>query len=248
VRLHSLQCADGGFTSELIQPGAPCASDVDATGFAVQALVAVAGTDEWLGKAQTYLQTVQKPSGLYPGTAGDNSNSTALAANAFRVLTGALATATVDPPGPKLVAPITNLQAALSGLAGLAVPTGGFGVTTPASADLRSTTQATVAAAQVDLLTLTGAPILSVARAAAAPDPDPTPTPTTSVPTATTAATVTADPTATPAPNAADGSELANTGTRANEQALFAIALVVIGLALCVAGRRARVHHMGRHR
>ncbi len=167
LRLHQLQCADGGFSSTLIAPGGACTSEVDTTGYAVQALAAVPDTDPWLGKAQLYLQQQQRESGLYPGAAGDNSNSTAFGAQALQTLVRALVAATVDPPGPKPVTPIVALQAALRGLVGLSVDGGGFGLTDDASADPRASTQAVAAAAQRSLLALSGAPIRSTPRLAA---------------------------------------------------------------------------------
>ncbi|HEY0639255.1 MAG TPA: LPXTG cell wall anchor domain-containing protein [Pseudonocardiaceae bacterium] len=84
--LAGQQCADGGFPLQLEQPA--CVSQADATGFAVQALLATGLTDEATA-ALDQLEAVQAPGGGFAdtGQAGSapNANSTALAAQALRV-------------------------------------------------------------------------------------------------------------------------------------------------------------------
>lgn len=73
------QCSNGGFDFTL--DDASCTSDPDATGFVVQALVAVGGQRNAVSKAVTYLAGQQKASGAV-GDVGV-ANSTGLAAMAF---------------------------------------------------------------------------------------------------------------------------------------------------------------------
>ncbi|KAA2250978.1 peptidase [Solihabitans fulvus] len=82
--LVGTQCQDGGFPLYLEK--SPCASDVDTTGFAAQALLAV-GNKTAAGKALDWLAAGQKSDGGFGGsgpTSGENANSTGLAAQALR--------------------------------------------------------------------------------------------------------------------------------------------------------------------
>jgi hypothetical protein len=239
VRLHQLQCADGGFTSLLIAPGAKCVSEVDTTGYAVQALAAVPGTDNWLGRAQQYLQRTQRSTGLYPGAAGNNSNSTAFAAQALQTLVTALVSPTADPPAPKATTPIVAWQSALGALVGLAVPSGGFRLTAADSAaDLRASTQSVSATAQRSLLVVSGAPILSTPRIA-----DPAPTPSESGPgsgsgSGSTSAPAAATSAAAAPAAAAPAAALADTGSQTGGELALALLLLAGGGLMLYAGRR----------
>uniref|UniRef100_UPI002FDBAA47 prenyltransferase/squalene oxidase repeat-containing protein n=1 Tax=Streptomyces sp. IBSBF 2435 TaxID=2903531 RepID=UPI002FDBAA47 len=142
-RLAGLQCADGGFSSTLITAGAACASDVDTTGYAVQALVLVPGQADAVAAARAYLVKAQQRGGAYQGAAGTSSNSTALAVQAL------LATDKLRPEpargGQKFLRSVQNSD-------------GGFRITDAAGAsDLRSSTQAVPALAGTSLTTLTHA-------------------------------------------------------------------------------------------
>lgn len=83
--LRAQQCADGGF--RLYPETEPCASNPDATGIAVQALVAAAGpADTDVTEATAYLAGLMDADGGIggePPTDGVNANSTGLAAGAF---------------------------------------------------------------------------------------------------------------------------------------------------------------------
>lgn len=89
--LVSVQCADGGFVSDLTS--LPCATgEVDTTAFAVQAL-ALVGRDVAADAATAYLLGQQAADGSFatpgfgnPPVTTANSNSTGLAAQALRVL------------------------------------------------------------------------------------------------------------------------------------------------------------------
>lgn len=85
--LASSQCPDGGFPVQFAQP--TCASSVDATGFAVQAMLA-AGKPVEGGKGLDYLVAAQAASGGFADGGTENANSTGLALQALRV--GARAT------------------------------------------------------------------------------------------------------------------------------------------------------------
>lgn len=77
------QCADGGFRGTLATAGGACASDLDATAFAAQALVGF-GEDEAATRALEYLASKQQASGgFFNGDGAVNANSTAVAAQAF---------------------------------------------------------------------------------------------------------------------------------------------------------------------
>ncbi|WP_191564627.1 prenyltransferase/squalene oxidase repeat-containing protein [Janibacter melonis] len=83
--LLTRQCADGGFALE--NAGA-CTSDPDATSVAVQALSGAGGQDAAITEAVDYLQARQGGDGGVGGgtsTSEENSNSTGLAAVAFRL-------------------------------------------------------------------------------------------------------------------------------------------------------------------
>lgn len=79
------QCRNGGFPLDVEKP--TCSSDVDTTGFAVQALLA-AGKDAAAAKALDWLGSRQRADGGFGGsgpTGGENANSTGLAAAALIV-------------------------------------------------------------------------------------------------------------------------------------------------------------------
>lgn len=240
VRLRQLQCADGGFTSVLITGTQACKSDVDSTGFAVQALVTVPGSDAVLGKAQHYLENAQKSSGLFVDElAGkQNSNSTALAALGLQTLVTALHSQTVDPPGPKTIAPVVPWQRALSGLKTLALDSGYALNPGDGDPNLRASAQAVLAAAQGTLVSLTGARIASTPRDAAVADPGTPPAGGTPPATGPGGAT----------PNAGANAPIAQTGVTTAAQLGWALALLLAGAALVLAGRRRVAAVIGRHR
>jgi hypothetical protein len=86
--LAGQQCADGGFPSYRASTATPCApkaEDTNATGIAVQALVALGGHDAAVGKATAWLKKVQNADGGWsynPGGASD-PDSTAVVLGAF---------------------------------------------------------------------------------------------------------------------------------------------------------------------
>jgi hypothetical protein len=143
TRLLQLQCADGGFSSTLIAAGGDCTSDVDTTGYALQALTLLPRQGDAVAKARAYLVKAQQKNGGYQGAAGVSSNSTALAVQAL------LATDKVRPEqaveGQAFLRSVQNAD-------------GGFRITDAAGdSDLRSSTQAVPALAGTPLTSLTHA-------------------------------------------------------------------------------------------
>lgn len=165
TRLGQLQCADGGFSSELLAPGAACTSDVDTTGAALQALMLLPSQAASADEAARFLLAAQQPDGGFVGAAGENANSTALAVQ------GLLA----DPSAAGSGAAVTRGQAFL---ASLQQADGGLKVSaTSSGSDLRATDQAVPALAGRTLTTLTD-PVTPVAPPPAAPSsPAPSTTP-----------------------------------------------------------------------
>jgi hypothetical protein len=82
--LKAQQCANGGFPTQLLaNPKTAChaGSDIDSTGYAVQALLATGNRAAAL-KGARYLRRVQHKNGGF-GASGGNANSTALAIQAL---------------------------------------------------------------------------------------------------------------------------------------------------------------------
>jgi hypothetical protein len=80
----SLQCPDGGFTSDL-PVKSPCTSDPDATGYAVMALQAVGGHTAEIARAAGYLEKSRGKDGAWSDNGGSNIDSTGLAAAALSI-------------------------------------------------------------------------------------------------------------------------------------------------------------------
>ena len=165
TRLEQLQCTDGGFSSVLIAPGAACSSDVDTTGYAVQALTLQASAQPMVARGGAYLRATQDVSGGWSGASGVNSNSTGLATQALiavlqkggYVPTEAPATSAV-PGGSTPAGSVNGVRAAYAFLESLQRGDGGFDVSTTQAGDdgtrTRATTQAVPALAGVPLTTL----------------------------------------------------------------------------------------------
>jgi len=216
--LVSVQCADGGFVSDLNT--LPCATgEVDTTAFAVQALL-VAGRD--VTDALAFLIGQQAADGSFatpgfgnPPVTTANSNSTGLAAQALRVL-GA------ENAAEDAVTWLLDRQVGAGGpqeqQGAFAFDATGFD---PANAT-RATTQATLGVAGIGFIDLIAPtdPLaygLDVGGGGALPPPPP------------------AGPPPPPAP------ELPATGTAPGGLLEVGIALLVIGAAVCVLARR-RTH------
>jgi len=97
ARLEQLQCPDGGFSSTLITGAQDCSSDIDTTGYAVQALALAPGAADAVDRAVQFLLDAQQTDGGWIGTAGENSNSTALATQALLAASGQTQPTTTTP-------------------------------------------------------------------------------------------------------------------------------------------------------
>ncbi|HEU5269559.1 MAG TPA: prenyltransferase/squalene oxidase repeat-containing protein [Jatrophihabitans sp.] len=226
TRLEQMQCTDGGFSSEL-PPATPCASDVDATGYALQALSQVTGTGTAVGNGRSYLLAGQQPDGGFIGASGENANSTALASQ------GLLVTGSGSQP---------EVTAAVNFLLGLQNADGGFGVSdsTPAS-DVRATTQALPAVAGATLTTVSDV-VTPVAPVTPSSTPSARPTPT-----ASSTHSNRPSPSATPAGSgagvagvASSQGQLAATGSHTRVPLLTAALLILAGAAALRLARRPR--------
>ena len=215
TRLGQLQCADGGFSSVLIAPGTDCTSDVDTTGYAVQALSLQPSGQASVARGWEYLRSVQSADGGWSGAAGVNSNSTGLATQAVLALldrgryvpTGAAAAAKAAKAaalaavagGSTPAGSVNGAQAAYRFLLGLQRADGGFDVSSTEAGDdgtrTRATTQAVPALAGAFLTTLLD-PVTPVDPPTAPPTTTTSPTTPTST-TSTTTTTTGTDPSST---------------------------------------------------
>jgi hypothetical protein len=209
TRLDQLQCADGGFSSVLIAPGAACSSDVDTTGYAVQALSLQPTRQAEVARGWQYLRATQATGGGWAGAAGVNSNSTGLATQAVLALLdkgGYVSTAaTLTTGGSTPAGSVIGVQAAFGFLQGLQRADGGFDVSATEAGDestrTRATTQAVPALAGAVLTTLLD-PVTPV-------DPPAPPTNTTT----STSATSTSGPTSSTATSSTATSSTATSPT-----------------------------------
>lgn len=216
-------CPDGGFPLNFEQP--TCASDVDTTGFVVQALLAADRSGE-AGKALDWLQGKQQADGGFGGsgpTPGVNANSTGLAAAALH--TGGRTTQAERAAG-YLISLQVGCSAAAADRGAIAYDGAGF------SADIarRATAQAIPGITGVGLAEVTSdgargpAPALDCGSAPGPSTPDTPPAAET--------------PPGTPADEG--GPELAATGVDLGAVAGLTAVLLVAGTGLLVLSRRRR--------
>jgi hypothetical protein len=229
--LLTRQCADGGFPSQFPAPGAPCVSDVDGTGLAIQALVA-AGTDAT--EALAWLESKRRADGSFAGLVPDesgnqtevvNANSTALAAQAL-IAAGEDATASIE-----------WLAEAQVGCAGPAAQRGA--VTYAGTYDgraLRATAQAALALAGGSLLDADGAGAAAAAPVLACAGP-PSASPTSS-PTAPGGTPPPGGPDAQPAPKPDLAATNGVDGRLVRLLTLVGVGMVAAGAAALVLVRR----------
>jgi hypothetical protein len=221
TRLEQLQCSDGGFSSVLLGPADTCTSDVDTTGYALQALSLVAGTATEVGNGRSYLLAAQQPDGGFPGTAGENANSAGLAVQ------GLLVTGSGSQP---------QVTAATSFLLGLQNADGGFAInaSTPGS-DVRATTAALPALVGSVLTTLSD--VVTPIAPSSTPTPTPTPTASSTHSRRPTVAPTSSPPSAAGSPVASTG-ELAATGPHPKLPLLIGTLLILAGVGALWLARR----------
>lgn len=141
ARLESLQCADGGFSSTLLTKASKCTSDVDTTGYAIEALALIPSAKHDVARAAAFLRSKQQADGGWVGAAGENTNSTALAVQ------GLLAART-----PK-TAPV--VRHGLASLSQWQNSDGGFGISAKSTkSDALATNQVVAATSLTTLSTL----------------------------------------------------------------------------------------------
>ncbi len=239
--LLAQQCQDGGFRIDM--DAATCVSDPDATGFAVQALLALPTASPAASTAATdgldFLVGRQSPDGgMASADGGPNANTTGVAAQAFAAggrdaaLTLAQSFLASLQYGCPFPAPLRGGIAFTT--AELAERKAAGSAATPTDSDLRSTPQATLGLAGGTLAAVTSSDASASAPAMVCAAP-PSPT-TTTTPTSTTSATG-----APPSRSAtADAAVLAYTGASVTLPALLGLGLVAIGAAAMLLSARFR--------
>ncbi len=243
-RLADLQdaCGDGGYPSLFPTAGAACTSEVDTTGFVAQALALVPAAADRLQRAIAYLRGAQTDNGGFPGAAGINTNSTALAVMAL-LAAPASADAGVTKAAALALRPAAapsdpGVKEALRFLAGLQNSDGGFGISADSrDSDERATAQSVPAAALTSLSSL-----LHPVSLTAAPGGGPSGG-------GGSGSTGGGSTTGSPSSGTSDSaSGLADTGVRTGELLAWALALLLAGSGLLSAGRRRLALSTGRHR
>ncbi|WP_161988552.1 hypothetical protein [Pedococcus bigeumensis] len=247
--IRANQCTDGGFS--LSFGASPCTSDPDVTAFAVQALIAAAGTaDADAGQGLDYLAGIQRAGGGVGGagpTAEVNANSTGLAGQAF-LAGGRSAQARAAQAYLRSVQYGCTAPVALRG--GIAYNAAAEAAATAVTdQDRRATSQAVLALAGAPLFAVsaTGADATAPDLACAATTSSTTSSTTTSTTTSTSSGGGTsstsspADPAAAPAASAAPG-RLAFTGSNIAATLLVASLLLAAGVGAIVLARRKGAH------
>ncbi|HEY3262470.1 MAG TPA: LPXTG cell wall anchor domain-containing protein [Pseudonocardiaceae bacterium] len=237
--LVASECPDGGFPLEFGKQ--PCASDVDTTGFVIQALLA-ADRDTAAEAALDHLEAVQDGGGGFGGsgpTSAVNANSTGLAAQALRV-------------GGRTEAADAAVQYLLDRQVGCEGPTEQRGAISYDASGFEQSTAVRATAQALYGLTGTGlSTIDNSGDAATAPALDCAPPTSSTSPTTTTAVTTTATttatattPTATAQPStravAAGTGELPATGARTRPATALGVLLLLAGGAALLLSRRRR--------
>lgn len=254
--LLAQQCADGGFRGNLAAAGGACTSDVDATAFAVQAVIGVRGANDPAAvKALTFLAGKQAANGGFLNGDGQyNANTAGVAAQAFAAGGRTFELARAQQFLASLQLDCTAAAALRGGIAFTAADratlTAKPGDTAALDRALRATPQATLGLAGGDLLTVT-----ADGAGTAAPSPTCPVTPSSSTTSTTTTSTTTAAAPAAPAattaaapaaqaPAAASATpgSLAFTGADIAATALLGLLLLLGGIAAIVLARRKGAH------
>jgi len=270
-QLLQRQCDDGGFAGSLATAGG-CASDPDATAFAVQALLAVSSSTFCNGDAEgmaaraaaaaaaglNLLANIQGATGGFTSADGAvNANTTGVAAQA---LTAGGRTSAAD----AAIAFIKDLQygdsSAVALRGGIAFSADTRSTTVPTDSDLRATPQAALGLAGSSLVSVLAPGIANPAPSTTCP-PAPTRAPVVAPPTSTTTPTATPTKTVHPTtsggahPQGAGGSDpsttvdasatgsLAQTGSDLLAPVVLGLLLVVVGGFAIYASTRRRGAH-----
>lgn len=230
--LVEAQCDDGGFPVDFAATAADCAASPDATGLALQALLAVDARDdsaelspEHLDAARAalaWLEDTRDADGSWQAFDAPNVNATAYAAM------GQLAAGAAADPS-------------IAWLAGLQLPDGGLPLTPDAAeSDLFATAQALAPLASASLLSLDESVLTAAAITAAeptAPESPATTAPATTAPATTPAPTAATTDAATSAPAISESSD-GGVSTVVLVVVLVALGLLLAGVAVVVAARR----------
>ena len=249
--LLAQQCADGGFRGDLGAAGGACTSDVDATAFAVQAVIGLQGaTDPAAVKALSFLAARQAANGGFLNSDGQyNANTAGVAAQAFAAGGRAVELARAQQFLASLQLDCTATAALRGGIAFTAADRSTLtktpGNTAALDRALRATPQATLGLAGGDLLTVTSDGASAAAPAATCPTAPSTSTSssTTTAPAGSPAATTTAAPApAAPAAASATPGSLAFTGADVAATAVLGLLLLLGGIAAIVLARRKGAH------
>jgi hypothetical protein len=242
------QCPDGGFRGDLDAAG--CTSDLDATAFAVQAVIGLLGADDQAATdALDFLASRQAANGGFLNQDGQyNANTAGVAAQAFAA--GGRSTQLIAAQGFLATLQLDcDFAAALRG--GIAFTSADrtiLGGTPDTDAErkafadatdraLRATPQATLGLAGGTLLTVT-----SDGAAAAAPAAPTCVAPTTTTTTTVPSTTTTTTPAAVADPASATPGALAFTGSNVAALTLLGLMLLLVGAAAIVVARRKGVH------
>lgn len=250
--LLAQQCTDGGFRGDLAAAGGACTSDIDATAFAVQAVIGLRGADDPSAtRALTFLAGKQAVNGGFLNGDGQyNANTAGVAAQAFAaggrsaelaLAQGFLASLQLD----------CSFASALRG--GIAFTAADHSTLATKPADtaaldraLRATPQATLGLAGGDLLSVTSdgastaVPVQSCPTATTSSSTTST-TSTTQAPAGQGSTTAAAAPVGTPVASAAPGA-LAFTGADVALTTLLGLVLVLLGVVALVLARRKGAH------
>ena len=259
------QCADGGFRGSLAVAGGACASDLDATAFAAQALVGLGADDEAEAALQFLAGKQQVSGGLVNGDGAVNANTTGLAAQAFAAAGWSQELASAQGFLAGLQLDCGFAATVRGGIAFTAADRATLrsNPTDTAAVDklLRSTPQATLGLAGGNLLDVTDEGATASAPTVACTTPTATPTTpgsSTPAPTSSTGGTGTHGPGSSDGPagadgsGAADGSEqsgaeaagpgLAYTGASPLLPLTIAVLLLLAGAATILVSRRRGAH------
>lgn len=249
--LLAQQCADGGFRGDLAAAGGACTSDVDATAFAVQAVIGLQGANDPAAvKALSFLAARQAANGGFLNGDGQyNANTAGVAAQAFAAGDRTVELARAQRFLASLQLDCTAAAAVRGGIAFTAADRATLtktpGNTAALDRALRATPQATLGLAGGDLLTVTSDGASAAAPAPTCPTAPGTSTssPTTTAPAGSPAATTTAAPApADPAAASATPASLAFTGADIAVTAVLGLLLLLGGIAAIVLSRLKGAH------